>query len=108
MKKNKNGIVFSTDPGYNFEEKEEFVEIPPKQQKLKISLDKKHRGGKTVTLITGFQLSDHDLQLLSKDLKSHCGSGGSAKDGEVIVQGDHKQKVLAYLLKEGYTNSKLV
>ena len=109
-KKNKpdiRGFVYSTDPGFTFEEEGNAeVTLSPSQQKLRISLETKHRGGKTVTLIKGFTGTDDDLRTLAKQLKTACGTGGSAKDGEIIIQGDNRPKVLQWLIKNGYTNSK--
>lgn len=109
-KKNKpdnRGFVYSTDPNFRFEEEQEQVTtLPPGQQKLRIWLDTKKRAGKAVTLITGFIGTDADLQDLGKKLKNSCGTGGSAKDGEIIVQGDQRDKVMQYLLKNGYSQSK--
>ena len=104
----KNGFVYSTDPNFSFQqENSEAAEtLQPAQQKLRIRLETKHRGGKTVTLVTGFIGTDDDLQTLGKSLKNACGTGGSAKDGEIIVQGDHRDKVLQWLLKAGYGGSK--
>jgi len=103
------GFVYSTDPNFSFDrEEEELTTLPPAQQKLRILLDKKQRAGKIVSLITGFIGTDADLQELGKKLKGICGSGGSAKDGEILVQGDHRDKILQWLLKNGYTNSKKV
>ncbi len=112
-KKNKpdaRGFVFSTDPNFSFEENNNgSVEtLPPKQQKLRIRLDTKHRAGKAVTLLTGFIGTEEDLEMLGKQLKNYCGSGGAVKDGEIIVQGDHRDKVLQWLLKNGYTQSKKI
>ena len=109
-KKNKpdaKGFVFSTDPNFSFEEEQEQVDtLAPGQQKLRIRLETKHRAGKTVTLVDGFVGRDEDREELGKKLKNYCGTGGSAKDGEIIVQGDHRDKVLQWLLKNGYTLSK--
>jgi translation initiation factor 1 len=109
-KKNKpdsRGFVFSTDPNFKFEEdQQQQATLPPDQQKLRIWLDTKQRGGKAVTLVTGFIGTPEDLEDLGKKLKNSCGTGGSAKDGEIIVQGDQRDKVLQFLLKNGYTNSK--
>lgn len=103
------GFVYSTDPNFSFDREEEAQEtLPPAKQKLRILLDKKQRAGKIVSLITGFIGTDADLQELGKKLKSLCGTGGSAKDGEILVQGDHRDKILQWLLKNGYTNSKKV
>lgn len=112
-KKNRNdkhGFVYSTDPNFQFENEEEqsAETLPPRQQKLKIRLDTKHRGGKTVTLIEGFVGKEEDLEDLEKKLKNHCGTGGSAKDGEIIVQGDQRDKVMQWLQKNGYSNARRV
>ena len=111
-KKNKpdsRGFVYSTDPGFKFEEENKSVEtILPAQQKLKIRLDTKHRAGKAVTLVEGFVGPDADMQELGKKLKSFCGTGGSAKDGEIIVQGDQREKVIQWLGKNGYKNARRI
>lgn len=103
-------VVYSTNPDYNYEmeEDEEQTTLPAARQRLRVQLDRKNRGGKVVTLITGFVGTDSDMKELGKLLKSKCGVGGSAKDGEIIVQGDFKQKVLELLKKEGYTQTKPV
>lgn len=103
-------VVYSTNPDYNYEteDNEEQMTLPPVQQRLRVQLDRKNRGGKTVTLVTGFVGTDNDMKELGKLLKSKCGVGGSAKDGEIIVQGDFKQKVVELLKKEGYTQTKPV
>lgn len=105
-KKNKpdaNGFVYSTDPSFQFEEEQEHQEtLPNEKQKLHIKLDTKHRGGKTVTLIHGFIGTVEDLEELGKKLKQYCGTGGSAKDGEIIIQGDQRPKVKDYLTKHKY------
>lgn len=109
-KKNKpdnRGFVYSTDPNFSFEQEQENVEtLLPAQQKLRVKLDSKNRGGKTVTLVDGFIGKADDLEDLGKKLKSFCGTGGSAKDGEIIVQGDQRDKVLQWLLKNGYSQTK--
>lgn len=107
-KSDKNGFVYSTDPNFNFQHEEESAAetLPPQQQKLKVRLDTRHRGGKAVTLIEGFIGTDADLQSLGKSLKNHCGTGGAAKDGEIIVQGDQRDKVVQWLLAKGYKNTK--
>lgn len=104
----KQGFVYSTDPNFGFQhEEEQSVEtLPPQQQKLKIKLDTKHRGGKAVTLVEGFVGTEEDLQALGKALKNFCGTGGSAKDNEIIIQGDQRDKVLQWLVKSGYKNAK--
>lgn len=101
-------IVYSTNPDYQYqtEQEEEPDPLPAAQQKLRVQLDRRNRGGKTVTLVTGFIGTDEDLKALGKLLKSKCGVGGSAKDGEIIVQGDFKQKVIDLLKQEGFTQTK--
>ena len=101
-------VVYSTNPNFNYEtdDDEEQVTLAPAQQTLRVQLDRKNRGGKVVTLITGFVGTDNDLKDLGKFLKTKCGVGGAAKDGEIIVQGDFKQKILELLKKEGYTKTK--
>jgi translation initiation factor 1 len=106
--KDRLNVVYSTNPDFNYEtsREEEAATLPPQQQKLRVSLDRKNRGGKTVTLITGFIGSEDDLKALGKLLKSSCGVGGTAKDGEIIIQGDFKQRVLDLLIAKGYTQTK--
>ncbi len=103
-------VVYSTNPNFSYDtEEEEEVETRLKEkQLLRISLDKRNRGGKAVTLITGFLGTTDDLTALGKMLKVKCGVGGSAKDGEVIIQGDLRKKVLEVLNKEGYTKSRII
>lgn len=107
-KSDKNGTVYSTNPNYGFDYgEEEVVTLEPAKQNLRIMLDKKQRAGKKVTLITGFQGSEFDLAVLGKELKSACGVGGSVKDGEILLQGDFREKVLALLLQKGYSKTKI-
>lgn len=98
------GIMYSTDPSFTYEEESTPTagELNNNQQDLRVMLDRKNRGGKAVTLVTGFVGSDDALDKLAKMLKSKCGVGGSAKDGEVLIQGDFRDKVLLLLQKEGY------
>jgi len=111
-KKNKpdsQGFVYSTDPNFKFEEESDNLEtLLPAQQKLKIRLDTKNRAGKAVTLIEGFIGKEEDLEELGKKLKSFCGTGGSAKDGEIIIQGNQRDKVLQWLIRNEYKNSKKI
>lgn len=98
------GIVYSTNPefGYISDDSEIVETLEPRLQDLRVQLDKKQRGGKAVTLVTGFIGKQEDLEVLGKKLKQKCGVGGSAKGGEIIIQGDFREKVLALLGSEGY------
>lgn len=102
--KKRDGVVYSTDSSFEFDyqKAEENETLPPKQQKLKVTLDKSGRAGKQVTLVSGFIGTASDLDTLAKVLKSKCGVGGSAKDGEILIQGDVRDKVVDILTKEGY------
>lgn len=104
------GLVYSTDPNFKLREDAggEQETIDPSQQKLKIRLDTKHRAGKAVTLVEGFIGTTADMEELGKKLKSFCGTGGSVKDGEIIVQGDNRDKILQWLLKNGYKLAKRI
>lgn len=101
-------IVYSTNPDFQYstDEMEKNETIPKQQQRLRVSIEKNHRGGKTVTLVKNFTGTTEDMKELGKILKTKCGVGGSVKDGEIIVQGDFKEKVIDILKKEGYTQTK--
>jgi translation initiation factor 1 len=98
------GFVFSTDPNFRFENEDNtpLSTLAPEKQKLKLWLDTKQRAGKAVTLITGFIGTDEDLEQLGKDVKNYCGTGGSVKNGEIIIQGNQMEKVKQYLQKFKY------
>ncbi|WP_028297513.1 translation initiation factor [Olivibacter sitiensis] len=99
------GVVYSTNENFNYEDEnnEEVQEsLPPEKQQLKIMLDKKQRGGKKVTLITGFIGTDFDIAQLAKKLKQHCGVGGSVKEGDILIQGDFRNKIKDILQADGY------
>jgi translation initiation factor 1 len=100
----KNGFVFSTDPNFVFPNSgsSSSETPPPAKQRLRIVLDTRHRGGKTVTAITGFTGKPEDLEILGKKLKQYCGTGGSVKDGQILIQGDQTVKVRVFLQREGY------
>ncbi len=107
-KPDKFGFVYSTDPKFSLDHNggPAAETLPPAQQDLRVVLSSKHRGGKTVNLIEGFVGTTEDLEDLGKKLKNHCGTGGSAKDGEIIIQGDHREKIMQWLLKNGYARTK--
>ncbi|MEC4115879.1 translation initiation factor [Myroides phaeus] len=96
------GFVFSTNKDFEFEQEESVETLSNKDQRLEAHLDKKNRGGKIATIIKGFEGSDDDLKTLAKKLKTLCGVGGSAKEGEIIIQGNFRDKIMEYLIKEGY------
>lgn len=101
------GLVFSTNPDMMKEEEPEIQYTPaPKEQKLRVRIEKKQRAGKTVTIVDGFSGSDDDFTDLGKKLKTKCGAGGSAKDGEILIQGDYKDKVITWLKEWGYIQTK--
>jgi translation initiation factor 1 len=102
-------VVYSTNPNFNysFDEEREPDTLPPSKQTLKIMLDKKQRAGKSVTLIQGFIGTQNDLNDLAKQLKNKCGVGGSAKDGEILIQGDFREKIIDILSKEGYNTKRV-
>ncbi|MBQ5898497.1 MAG: translation initiation factor [Alistipes sp.] len=98
------GMVYSTNPDFEYTtaQEEQTPTLPPQQQDLRVWVDRKHRGGKTVTLVKGFVGTDEDLADLGRMLKSKCGVGGTAKDGEIIIQGDHRDRIMELLSKAGY------
>ncbi len=109
-KADQNGFVYSTDPDFNFENPGSSSKetLPASQQKLKIKLDTRHRAGKAVTLTTGFVGTESDLQELGKKLKNFCGTGGSVKEGAIIVQGDQRDKVLQWFQNNGFKQAKKI
>jgi translation initiation factor 1 len=102
-------VVYSTRPDfqYDYAEEEEAITLPKEKQLLRIALDKRNRGGKKVTLISGFTGNEKDLQELEKLLKMKCGVGGSAKNGEILIQGDFRDRLLEILHKEGYLKTRI-
>lgn len=108
-KKNRIGVVYSTNDSYDYDYDDgadEMEDIAANQQKLRVMIDRKQRRGKEVTLVTGFVGSEDTLKDLGKFLKQKCGVGGSAKDGEIMVQGNHRDKVVTLLKEKGYTQTK--
>ena len=107
---NSSGLVYSTDPNFKFPEEDtnDIDTLPPLQQNLRIRLDAKQRAGKVVTLIQGFEGREADLEDLGRKLKSYCGTGGSVKDNEMIIQGDNRDKILAWLHKQVFTKTKKI
>lgn len=105
--KKREGMVYSTKDDFEFSEEDDAPNTPPPQhQNLKVLLDKKARGGKQVTLVRGFVGDELDLRELGKLIKNKCGVGGSAKDGEIIIQGDHRDKILEILIQNNYKAKK--
>lgn len=106
--KKRDGVVYSTSEDFDFNETDEGgdITLPRQQQHLRIQLDKKARGGKQVTLVTGFQGTEEDLKALGKAVKIKCGVGGNVKDGEILIQGDFRDKILDFLITEGYKAKK--
>lgn len=108
--KDRLNVVFSTNPDFSYDKEEEQQEdtLDKAKQVLRVELDKRNRKGKSVTLITGFIGTDEDLQTLEKFLKVKCGVGGSSRDGEILLQGDFRKKVLELLHKEGYAKARTI
>lgn len=106
--KSRLGMVYSTNPDFEYEteEAEEVATLPPAQQKLRVAIERKNRGGKTVTIVKGFTGTEDDLKSLGKLLKTKCGVGGAVKDGEILIQGEWRDRLIDLLKKEGYTNTK--
>lgn len=106
--KDRLGMVYSTNPDYKFQDDSEPESelLPPEQQQLRVSVEKHGHGGKTVTIVRGFTGPDDALKELAKSLKTFCGTGGSAKEGEILIQGDLKDKVILRLKETGYRNTK--
>ena len=102
------GLAYSTNKEFfnDFPEEESRETLPKEKQKLRVKLDTKQRAGKVVTLVDGFSGTNDDLEALGKQLKTKCGAGGSAKDGFIIVQGDYRDKIIAWLKEWGYTQTK--
>ena len=102
--KNRLNIVYSTNPDFTYETEntEEETTLPPGEQQLYVELDRKGRAGKQVTLVSAFHGKTHDLESLGKELKNLCGAGGSSDGGNILIQGDHRDKVIAYLIKKGF------
>lgn len=99
------GVVFSTNPDFQYqnEEQEAVQTLPLARQKLRVGIDRRARSGKQVTLVSGFVGTQEDLEALGRTLKTRCGVGGSAKDGEILIQGDHRDRVVALLTEMGYS-----
>ena len=107
-KKRRDGIVYSTNPDndYSYDESEDQDDLEPQYQNLRVLIDRKQRKGKEVTLITGFEGSEETLKDLGKYLKSKCGVGGSVKNGEIIIQGNQRDKIVQLLVDKGYSRTK--
>ena len=107
-RKKRVGVVYSTNPDFSFSDnsEDEASTLPKNQQKLRLSMERAGRGGKTVTVVRGFIGTEEDMNALCKLLKQKCGVGGTVKDGELIIQGDHRERLAEILKKEGYTQTK--
>ncbi len=104
------GVTYSTNPDFKYDTGEDSEEetLPKEKQSLRVEIDKRNRAGKTVTLVSGFRGTSDDLETLAKLLKTKCGTGGSAKEGEIIIQGDVRQKISDSLQKEGYGKIRVI
>ncbi len=107
-RKKRVGVVYSTNTDFDYSEdtQDEAISLPKNQQKLRLYIERAGRGGKTVTIVKFFVGSEDDMVALCKLIKQKCGVGGSVKDGEIIIQGDHRERLLDILKKEGYTQTK--
>ena len=107
-RKKRVGVVYSTNTDFDYSEdtQDEAISLPKNQQKLRLYMERAGHGGKTVTIVKFFVGSEDDMVALCKILKQKCGVGGSVKDGEIIIQGDHRERLLDILKKEGYTQTK--
>ena len=107
-RKKRVGVVYSTNTDFDYSEdtQDEAISLPKNQQKLRLYMERAGRGGKTVTIVKFFVGSEDDMVALCKILKQKCGVGGSVKDGEIIIQGDHRQRLIEILKNEGYTQTK--
>lgn len=107
-RKKRVGVVYSTNPDFSFSDnsEDEASTLPKNQQKLRLSMERAGRGGKTVTVVRGFIGTEEDMNALCILLKQKCGVGGTVKDGELIIQGDHRERLAEILKKEGYTQTK--
>lgn len=110
FKSDSRGFVYSTDPGFRYEPEEvqQHATLPPGEQVLKVRIETKHRAGKLVTLVEGFIGTEPDAELLGKQLKNFCGTGGAVKDGILIIQGDQRDKIMQYLQRNGYTKARRI
>lgn len=108
QKKKITGVIYSTNPDfkYTYDEQVRAETLPPQQQNLRVFIEKKHRGGKTVCIIKDFIGKEKDLEELGKLLKSKCGTGGTVKDGEILIQGDFRDKIIEFLILKGYKAKK--
>lgn len=106
--KSRLGMVYSTNPDFSFEtdDEEEESTLQPGNQRLRVNIERKGRGGKTVTVVTGFVGSEDDLKELSRMLKTRCGVGGAVKEGEILIQGEWKPRIIQLLREAGYTDTK--